>query len=290
VQGIEPGKRIDRDGRLAIYDRIIEINGENLLNMPFQRVQDIFKLYLTSPELRLKVIKNTGLESLRKPPTPVYPRFPEDKENVSMVECEQKQSTNTKVATVSPTKKVPAISKNLKSLLTANTRKIGRKIEIDLVKGPHGLGFSITTRDNPAGGNCPIYIKNIIPKGAAVEDGRLKIGDRLLEVNGIEMTGKSQAEAVAVLRNAPPGGTVRIVVSRQEDVIDNTLPRIIDSEQEKEVEQQTEAVNGNDVPPNIPPLPQSHLQALQNRAAEKNGSVAKIISQFQEAASINNVI
>lgn len=142
-------------------------------------------------------------------------------------QCQFSESTNTKVATVSPTKKVPAISKNLKSLLTANTRKIGRKIEIDLVKGPHGLGFSITTRDNPAGGNCPIYIKNIIPKGAAVEDGRLKIGDRLLEVNGIEMTGKSQAEAVAVLRNAPPGGTVRIVVSRQEDVIDNTLPRII---------------------------------------------------------------
>lgn len=67
-------------------------------------------------------------------------------------------------------------------------------------------------------------------KGAAVEDGRLKIGDRLLEVNGIEMTGKSQAEAVAVLRNAPSGGKVRIVVSRQEDVVDvggGALPRII---------------------------------------------------------------
>ena len=37
VQGIEPGGRIDRDGRLAVYDRIIEINGQNLLNMPFQR-------------------------------------------------------------------------------------------------------------------------------------------------------------------------------------------------------------------------------------------------------------
>lgn len=37
VQGIEPGGRIDRDGRLAINDRIIEINGQNLLNMPFQR-------------------------------------------------------------------------------------------------------------------------------------------------------------------------------------------------------------------------------------------------------------
>ena len=48
--------------------------------------------------------------------------------------------------------------------------------------GPEGLGFSVTTRDNPAGGNAPIYIKNILPKGAAVKDGRLKSGDRLLEV------------------------------------------------------------------------------------------------------------
>lgn len=52
----------------------------------------MFKLSLTSPELRLRVIKGSGLESLRKPPPPVYPRFPEDKENVSMVECEQKRT------------------------------------------------------------------------------------------------------------------------------------------------------------------------------------------------------
>ncbi|XP_060527613.1 partitioning defective 3 homolog B isoform X2 [Cylas formicarius] len=292
VQGIEPGGRIDRDGRLAIYDRIIEINGQNLINIPFQRVQEIFKLSLISPELRLKVVKASGLESLRKPPPPVYPHFAEDKENSGMVECgEQKQSTNTKVATVSPTKKVPAISKNLKGLLTANTRKIGRKIEIELVKGPRGLGFSITTRDNPAGGNCPIYIKNIIPEGAAVEDGRLRIGDRLLQVNEEEMTGKSQADAVAILRKVAPGSKVKIVVSRQEDVPDNNLPRIIgiDETEEKEDERNAERFNSNtDVPPNIPPLPQSHLQALQNRTPEKGGSVAKIISQFQEAANISN--
>ncbi|KAK5645359.1 hypothetical protein RI129_006659 [Pyrocoelia pectoralis] len=280
VQGIEPDGRIDRDGRLAIYDRIIEINGQSVLNMPFQRVQELFKLSLTSTELRLKVIKNR-LDGLRRPPPPVYPRFPDDKENVSMVECEQKQSTNTKVATVSPTKKVPAVSRNLKSLLTANTRRIGRKIEIELVKGPHGLGFSITTRDNPAGGNCPIYIKNIIPKGAAVEDGRLKIGDRLLEVNGIEMTGKTQAEAVTILRNAPPGSKVRIVVSRQEDVTDNFLPRVVDVDSEKD-ELESERLHNPDVPPNIPPLPQSHLQ---QRTPDKGNSVARIISQFQEASN-----
>ncbi len=49
--------------------------------------------------------------------------------------------------------------------------------------GTEGLGFSITTRDNPAGGHTPIYIKNILPKGAAIKDGNLCSGDRLLEVN-----------------------------------------------------------------------------------------------------------
>ncbi|XP_057664576.1 partitioning defective 3 homolog isoform X2 [Diorhabda carinulata] len=282
VKGIEPGGRIDRDGRLAIYDRVVEINGENLINVPFQRVQEIFKLSLTSPELRLKVIKTSGLEGLRKPPPPVYPAYPDDKENVSMVECEQKQSTNTKVATVSPTKKVPAISKNLKGLLTANTRKIGKKIEIELTKGAHGLGFSITTRDNPAGGKCPIYIKNINAVGPAIEDGRLKIGDRLLEVNHKEMTGKTQSEAVALIKSLPLGSKVKIVVSRQEDVVvDNVLPRIIDVDL-KEVREE-DAIE--DIPPSIPPLPQSHIQALQNRTTPEKGSVAKIISQFQDNPS-----
>lgn len=55
-------------------------------------------------------------------------------------------------------------------------------------------------------------------QGAAVEDGRLRPGDRLLAVDGVELTGKSQSEAVAVLRNVPPGNKVRIVVSRQEDI------------------------------------------------------------------------
>lgn len=37
-------------------------------------------------------------------------------------------------------------------------------IAVTLVKGEKGLGFTITTRDNPTGGHCPIYIKNILPK------------------------------------------------------------------------------------------------------------------------------
>lgn len=56
----------------------------------------MFKLSLVATELRLKVIKHKPSgEQLRKPPAPVYPktgpigRFPEDKENVAMVEVEE---------------------------------------------------------------------------------------------------------------------------------------------------------------------------------------------------------
>lgn len=52
-----------------------------------------------------------------------------------------------------------------------------------VLPGSSGLGFSITTRDNVTIDDCPIYIKNILPVGAAIEDGRLKTGDRLLRVN-----------------------------------------------------------------------------------------------------------
>ncbi|CAB0018853.1 unnamed protein product, partial [Nesidiocoris tenuis] len=35
VQGVEPGGRVDADGRLNVNDRIIEINGNILLHQPF---------------------------------------------------------------------------------------------------------------------------------------------------------------------------------------------------------------------------------------------------------------
>lgn len=48
--------------------------------------------------------------------------------------------------------------------------------------GNDGLGFSITTRDNPAGGNTPIFVKSIMPKGAAIKEGQLRSGDQIVEV------------------------------------------------------------------------------------------------------------
>ncbi|CAN9502797.1 unnamed protein product [Ophioblennius macclurei] len=107
------------------------------------------------------------------------------------------------------------------------TKKVGRRLTIQLKKGPEGLGFSITSRDVPIGGSAPIYVKNILPRGAAIQDGRLKAGDRLLEVNGVDLNGRTQEEVVALLRATPMGGAVFLLVLRQEDTF---LPREVNTE------------------------------------------------------------
>uniref|UniRef100_A0A5K3F7I8 PDZ domain-containing protein n=1 Tax=Mesocestoides corti TaxID=53468 RepID=A0A5K3F7I8_MESCO len=55
---------------------------------------------------------------------------------------------------------------------------------VRLRKGASGLGFSLTSRDqHQRRPNCPVFIKNILPGGAALLDGNLKPGDRLLKVS-----------------------------------------------------------------------------------------------------------
>merc|ERR1719450_630086 len=62
IQGIEPGGRIDRDGRLAVNDRIVEINGYPLTEIPFHKAQEIFKEALFAKELLLVVDKSEESE------------------------------------------------------------------------------------------------------------------------------------------------------------------------------------------------------------------------------------
>ncbi|XP_041977360.1 partitioning defective 3 homolog isoform X4 [Aricia agestis] len=98
--------------------------------------------------------------------------------------------------------------------VSPSSKPATQTVSVTLVKGDKGLGFTITTRDNPTGGHCPIYIKNILPKGAAVTDGRLRAGDRLVSVGGAAVAGLAQQQVVALLRNTPPRAAVDIVVER----------------------------------------------------------------------------
>ncbi|XP_078028312.1 disks large homolog 2 isoform X11 [Epinephelus lanceolatus] len=76
-------------------------------------------------------------------------------------------------------------------------------IEIKLIKGPKGLGFSIAggVGNQHIPGDNSIYVTKIIDGGAALKDGRLQVGDRLLMVNNYSLEEVSHEEAVAILKN-----------------------------------------------------------------------------------------
>ncbi|XP_029925096.1 disks large homolog 2 isoform X9 [Myripristis murdjan] len=76
-------------------------------------------------------------------------------------------------------------------------------IEIKLIKGPKGLGFSIAggVGNQHIPGDNSIYVTKIIDGGAAQKDGRLQVGDRLLMVNNYTLEEVSHEEAVAILKN-----------------------------------------------------------------------------------------
>nr|XP_054599110.1 par-3 family cell polarity regulator beta a isoform X2 [Nothobranchius furzeri] len=137
------------------------------------------------------------------------------------------------VTSSSPTPRMtnqsPVSSKNpgLPALSNVTNTKGGKRMKIDLKKGLEGLGFTVVTRDSTVHGPGPILVKSILPRGAAIKDGRLQPGDRILEVNGVDMTGRSQEELVAMLRSTKQGESVSVVVARQEDMF---LPRELGQE------------------------------------------------------------
>ena len=48
-----------------------------------------------------------------------------------------------------------------------------------------------------------IYVKSFNDGSAAEADGRIQVGDRVLEVNGVSLVGVTHKQAVETLRNAP---------------------------------------------------------------------------------------
>ncbi|XP_067228674.1 disks large homolog 1 isoform X5 [Chanodichthys erythropterus] len=91
-------------------------------------------------------------------------------------------------------------------LYVRRRKAVSEKImDVKLVKGPKGLGFSIAggVGNQHIPGDNSIYITKIIEGGAAHKDGRLQIGDKLLAVNAACLEEVTHEDAVAALKNTP---------------------------------------------------------------------------------------
>uniref|UniRef100_A0A671YWI7 Disks large homolog 1 n=1 Tax=Sparus aurata TaxID=8175 RepID=A0A671YWI7_SPAAU len=101
-----------------------------------------------------------------------------------------------------------------------------RIMDIKLVKGPKGLGFSIAggVGNQHVPGDNSIYVTKIIEGGAAHKDGRLQIGDKLVAVNAACLEEVTHEEAVAALKSTPDVVYLRVAKHTSLFINDNFPP------------------------------------------------------------------
>ncbi|XP_023568728.1 tyrosine-protein phosphatase non-receptor type 13 isoform X7 [Octodon degus] len=90
--------------------------------------------------------------------------------------------------------------------------KPGDVFEVELAKNENSLGISVTGGVNTSVKHGGIYVKAVIPKGAAESDGRIHKGDRVLAVNGVSLEGATHKQAVEILRNT--GQVVHLLLEK----------------------------------------------------------------------------
>uniref|UniRef100_G3TGY2 Cytochrome c oxidase assembly protein COX16 homolog, mitochondrial n=1 Tax=Loxodonta africana TaxID=9785 RepID=G3TGY2_LOXAF len=84
--------------------------------------------------------------------------------------------------------------------------------EINLTRGPSGLGFNIVggTDQQYVSNDSGIYVSRIKENGAAALDGRLQEGDKILSVNGQDLKNLLHQDAVNLFRNAGYAVSLRV--------------------------------------------------------------------------------
>uniref|UniRef100_A0AAZ3S1G0 PDZ domain-containing protein n=1 Tax=Oncorhynchus tshawytscha TaxID=74940 RepID=A0AAZ3S1G0_ONCTS len=75
-----------------------------------------------------------------------------------------------------------------------------------------GLGLSLTEDREGSRAHLGVYVAGVDPQGAAGRDGRIRVGDELLEINGQILYGRSHQNATAILNGAP--SKVQILLTR----------------------------------------------------------------------------
>jgi len=104
-------------------------------------------------------------------------------------------------------------------------------VEVDLIvdsnaSPPSNLGIRIVGVNMIRGVEdmLNIYIKKVVDDSLAGADGRIKINDHIVEVNGISLVGVSQRFAAQTLSKcaiSPETGTVHFVLARQDEIEEN---------------------------------------------------------------------
>ncbi|KAH8408113.1 hypothetical protein KR222_008856 [Zaprionus bogoriensis] len=219
VKTILPGGVADRDGRLRSGDHILQIGDVNLHEMVSEQVAAVLRQ--SGTHVRLVVVRPieqslpTPQYSL-EPGTAVVPTrvlvdpaelerylistgYPEIFGESSTASTPQTTTEDDRFAYRGETSMLIDPSIDLEELLALPETE---KLQVELKKDANGLGITI------AGYVCEkeelsgIFVKSVSPGSAADLSGRIRVNDRIIEVDGQSLQGYSNHQAVELLKKS----------------------------------------------------------------------------------------
>ncbi|KAK5616042.1 hypothetical protein CRENBAI_018265 [Crenichthys baileyi] len=234
IASIVPDGPAGKDGRIKPGGRLISLNKTSLEGVTFsdaaailQNSPDEVQLIVSQPKyslmdrqgslsqstLGLSLEKSFGSQTTLSG-TEFRPPMEELEEAIllsSMATPKHNRKLHIPVVRIHDAQDVSPRSPSILSL------KTGERFTVDIKKSGGSLGISVTGGINTNVQSGGIYIKSLVPGGAAEQDGRIQIGDRLLEVDGSNLRGVTHQHAVECLKRT--GEVVNLLLEREPTVV-----------------------------------------------------------------------
>ncbi|XP_029803681.1 inaD-like protein isoform X2 [Suricata suricatta] len=253
---------------LKTGDKILEVSGVDLQNASHQEA--------------VEAIKNAGnpvvfvVQSLSSTPR-VIPtvhnksnKIASNQDQNTEEKKEKRQGTAPPPMKLPPPYKPPSDDSDESEEYAFTDKKIRQRYAdlpgelhiIELEKDKNGLGLSLA--GNKDRSRMSIFVVGINPEGPAATDGRMRIGDELLEINNQILYGRSHQNASAIIKTA--SSKVKLVFIRNEDAVNQmaVAPFPLPSSSPSSVEDQsgTEPISSEE--DGIKQLPESEGSKLED--------------------------
>ncbi|XP_077470416.1 tyrosine-protein phosphatase non-receptor type 13 [Stigmatopora argus] len=234
IASIVPDGPADKDGRIKPGGRLISLNKTSLEGVTFSDAAAILQsspeeveLIVSQPKQCLKDSKNSlcqstlGLaleRSFGSQTTLSGTEFRQAMDELedaislsSMATPKKNRKLHIPVVRIHDPQDMCSRSPSILSL------KSGEKFLVQLKKSGGSLGISVAGGINTSVRYGGIYIKSLVVGGAAEQDGRIQIGDRLLEVDGSNLRVVTHQQAVECLKRTEE--VVNLLLEREPTVI-----------------------------------------------------------------------
>uniref|UniRef100_A0A4W3HWY9 Membrane-associated guanylate kinase, WW and PDZ domain-containing protein 1 n=1 Tax=Callorhinchus milii TaxID=7868 RepID=A0A4W3HWY9_CALMI len=181
-KGVYPGRIIegspaDRCGQLKVGDRILAVNGCSITNKSHSDIVNLIKEAGNTVTLRI---------------------IPGDESsNPSLLTNAEKIAT---ITTTHTPQQTPQEGRTCEftTFIVPHVLKEPELYTVELDKGAKGFGFSLR------GGreyNMDLYVLRLAEDGPAIRNGKMKVGDEILEINGESTKNMKHARAIELIKN-----------------------------------------------------------------------------------------